>query len=53
MHVWCMGEVQADTSAPIVWFEHGWMGSSMDWHLVMYEMKKHTRVCSYDRAGYG
>jgi pimeloyl-ACP methyl ester carboxylesterase len=25
----------------------------MDWHLVIYEMKAHTRVCSYDRAGYG
>jgi pimeloyl-ACP methyl ester carboxylesterase len=53
MHVWCAGDVSSDPSVPIVWFEHGWMGSSLDWHLVHHKMKDHTRVCSYDRSGYG
>ena len=53
MHIWCEGEINADETVPVILFEHGWMGSSLDWSLVFHEMKSHTRVCSYDRAGYG
>jgi len=51
MHIWCEGSII--NNSPVVFFEHGWMGSSMDWSLVHGEMREYTRVCSYDRAGYG
>ncbi|GMH89674.1 hypothetical protein TrVE_jg9248 [Triparma verrucosa] len=51
MHIWCAGERK--DGAPVVLFEHGWMGSSLDWAMVRRYTKEYTRVCSYDRAGYG
>ncbi len=48
MHLNCTGEgaptVVLDTQAP---------STSIDWALVQPEIAKFTRVCSYDRAGYG
>eukprot|EP00520_Triparma_pacifica_P010167 CAMPEP_0118649694 /NCGR_PEP_ID=MMETSP0785-20121206/9838_1 /TAXON_ID=91992 /ORGANISM="Bolidomonas pacifica, Strain CCMP 1866" /LENGTH=435 /DNA_ID=CAMNT_0006541995 /DNA_START=430 /DNA_END=1734 /DNA_ORIENTATION=- len=51
MHIWCEGSMV--DGSPVILFEHGWMGSSMDWSLVRGPMASYTRVCSYDRAGYG
>ncbi|GMH75993.1 hypothetical protein TL16_g06935 [Triparma laevis f. inornata] len=52
MHIWCAGE-RTHPEQPVVLFEHGWMGSSLDWSMVRRYTKDYTRVCSYDRAGYG
>ncbi|GMI35601.1 hypothetical protein TrCOL_g7595, partial [Triparma columacea] len=52
LHLWCEGS-SIDNGQPVILFEHGWMGSSMDWGLVRGPMSEFTRVCSYDRAGYG
>jgi len=49
MHLWCAGP----HTNPVVLFEHGWMGSSLDWSNVRAKAKETTRVCSFDRAGYG
>lgn len=38
---------------PTVILEAGGLGWSLDWHLVQTEVAKFTRVCSYDRAGFG
>jgi pimeloyl-ACP methyl ester carboxylesterase len=39
--------------SPLVVLDSGLGGSSLDWSLVQPEIAKLTRVCSYDRAGYG
>jgi pimeloyl-ACP methyl ester carboxylesterase len=39
--------------APTVVLEYGLEGSYLDWHKVQPEIARFTRVCSYDRAGYG
>ncbi len=44
----CTGE-----GRPTVVFDSGMGGSSLDWVRVQPEVTKFTRVCSYDRAGYG
>ncbi|WP_031495481.1 alpha/beta hydrolase [Bryobacter aggregatus] len=38
---------------PAVILESGLGGPALDWVLVQPEVAKFTRVCSYDRAGYG
>src|SRR5256885_11213084 len=38
---------------PTVVLDSGLGGSSLDWTRVQPEIAKFTRVCSYDRAGYG
>jgi len=38
---------------PTVVLDSGMGGSSLDWLRVQPEIAKFTRVCSYDRAGYG
>ena len=43
LHLHCEGEIVSDS--PVVWFEHGWLGSSLDWRLVRNVMKTKTRVC--------
>lgn len=40
-------------SAPTVVFDAGLAGLSLDWALVRPEVARFTRVCTYDRAGYG
>jgi pimeloyl-ACP methyl ester carboxylesterase len=39
--------------SPTVILESGAGGPSVDWLMVQPEVAKFTRVCSYDRAGYG
>ena len=39
--------------SPAVILESGLGGPSLDWLMVQPEIAKFTRVCSYDRAGYG
>ena len=41
MHLWCAGP----HTNPVVLFEHGWMGSSLDWSNVRAAAKETTRVC--------
>lgn len=48
LHLYCTGE-----GSPTVVLEHGLDGSYLDWRLVQPEVARFTRVCSYDRAGYG
>lgn len=51
LHLYCTGERQA--GQPTVILESGAGAASPDWGLVQPEISKITRVCSYDRAGYG
>ena len=51
LHLYCTGERK--TSQPTVVLEAGSGSASPDWGLVQPEIAKVTRVCSYDRAGYG
>jgi pimeloyl-ACP methyl ester carboxylesterase len=39
--------------SPTVLLESGWGGSSGGWYKVQPALAKTTRVCAYDRAGYG
>lgn len=48
LHLYCIGR-----GRPTVILEAGLPGSSLDWTLVQPELAKSTRVCAYDRAGYG
>lgn len=48
LHIQCEG-----LGGPTVVLEAGLGGSSLDWSLVQADLAKETRVCVYDRAGYG
>jgi pimeloyl-ACP methyl ester carboxylesterase len=48
LHLNCTGQ-----GSPTVVLEHGHQASYLDWSLVQPELARFTRVCSYDRAGYG
>jgi pimeloyl-ACP methyl ester carboxylesterase len=48
LHINCMGE-----GSPTVILESGWVESSSTWLFIQPDIAKTTRVCSYDRAGYG
>ena len=48
LHINCTG-----AGAPAVILESGFPGVSLDWVLVQPEVAKFTKVCSYDRAGFG
>lgn len=48
LHIYCMGQ-----GVPTVIMEAGMTGWSTDWVLVQPEIAEVTRVCTYDRAGYG
>src|SRR5580704_7711516 len=39
--------------SPTVVFDSGFGGPAMEWTLVQPPVAQFTRVCSYDRAGYG
>jgi pimeloyl-ACP methyl ester carboxylesterase len=45
--------VCAGTGSPTVILEAGLIADSSAWRLVQPEISRHTRVCSYDRAGLG
>ena len=48
LHLNCRGE-----GSPMVVLEYGLQGSYLDWYAVEPEIARFTRVCIYDRAGYG
>ena len=48
LHLHCTG-----TGSPLVVLEAGLGGNSLDWVKVQPMLAGFTRVCSYDRAGYG
>ena len=48
LHLHCTGR-----GSPVVIFESGLGGTSLDWARVQPEVSGFTRACSYDRAGYG
>jgi len=48
LHLYCIG-----TGGPTVVLEHGHQSTYLDWYRVQPQLAKFTRVCSYDRAGYG
>ena len=48
LHIHCTGE-----GSPVVIFESGLGGTSLDWSRVQPAVSEFTRACSYDRAGYG
>ena len=48
LHLYCTG-----SGPPTVILEAGAGSFSTDWVLIQTEIAKTTRVCSYDRAGYG
>lgn len=48
LHIECVGH-----GAPTVVLDAGLGGSSLEWTYVVGELRTLTRVCSYDRAGYG
>ena len=48
LHLYCTGE-----GGPTVILDYGLVGSYIEWHLVQPEIARFTRVCSYDRGGYG
>ena len=48
MHIHCMGE-----GSPTIILDHVGGGSSVDWALIQPDLAEHTRVCAYDRAGFG
>ncbi|MBX2869852.1 MAG: alpha/beta hydrolase [Acidiferrobacterales bacterium] len=47
-HIFCTGQGQ-----PTILLEAGLGGNSLEWHPVQTSLAKHSRVCSYDRPGYG
>ncbi|MEM9655671.1 MAG: alpha/beta hydrolase, partial [Actinomycetota bacterium] len=48
LHLWCTG-----SGTPTVVLESGLGGFSHDWSHLQPDIAVQTRVCSYDRAGYG
>jgi pimeloyl-ACP methyl ester carboxylesterase len=48
LHLLCSGE-----GSPTVVLDYGLIGSYLSWRLVQPEVARFTRVCAYDRAGYG
>lgn len=48
MQIYCIGE-----GSPTIILDHVGGGSSMDWALIQPRLAEHTRVCAYDRAGFG
>src|SRR5262245_14496213 len=48
MHMYCIGE-----GSPTIILDHVAGGSSVDWALIQPKLAARTRVCAYDRAGFG
>lgn len=48
VHIHCTGK-----GLPTVVLEAGLGGTSLEWVMVQRLLSRHTRVCSYDRPGYG
>ena len=48
LHLYCIGR-----GGPTVVLEHGHQATYLDWFRVQPQIAAFTRVCSYDRGGYG
>jgi|GEM_PF-1254725 len=48
VHAYCIGE-----GSPTVWLENGWAAIVLTLQPFQEMLAEYTRVCSYDRAGYG
>lgn len=48
LHLYCEGR-----GSPTVLLEAGLGANFLDWRLVQPALAAHTRICAYDRAGYG
>lgn len=48
LHIYCVGE-----GVPTIIFDSGVGGFSLEWSRIQKALAPRTRVCSYDRAGYG
>jgi pimeloyl-ACP methyl ester carboxylesterase/streptogramin lyase len=48
MYIRCTG-----TGSPTVIFDDGWGGDSREWSWIQPQIASQTRVCSYDRTGWG
>ena len=48
MHIHCMGQ-----GSPTIVLDSGWGNDSFVWGEIQPQLAANTRVCSYDRAGYG
>lgn len=48
LHIYCLGE-----GSPTVVLDSGIGGFSLEWVDIQRALARHTRVCVYDRAGYG
>jgi pimeloyl-ACP methyl ester carboxylesterase len=48
LNLFCLGN-----GSPVVIFEAGLGGDSLDWRNVQGGVARFTRACSYDRASYG
>ncbi|MEJ2760213.1 MAG: alpha/beta hydrolase [Gammaproteobacteria bacterium] len=48
LHIYCLGQ-----GSPTVVFDSGMGGFSLEWADVQTALSRYTRVCTYDRAGYG
>lgn len=48
LHLDCKGQ-----GSPTVVLVYGMSGSYLDWHFVQPQLAQSTRVCSFDRPGYG
>ncbi len=56
LHLQCAGPSlaqQSQNSSPTVVLDSGLVGSVLDWWRVIPEVARFTRVCAYDRGGYG
>jgi pimeloyl-ACP methyl ester carboxylesterase len=48
LHIYCLGE-----GSPPVIIDVGFGDSYTNWHTIQEQMAQDTRVCTYERAGYG
>lgn len=48
LHIYCLGQ-----GSPTVVFDSGMGGFSLEWVDIQTALSRYTRVCTYDRAGYG
>lgn len=52
LHIHCMGRKPSDGS-PTVVIDVGFGDSSTNWDTIQKRIARDTRICTYDRAGYG
>lgn len=52
MNIYCTGKLPSENS-PVIVLSHGGGSTSLSWFGVQEYLSNFTRVCSYDRSGYG